>query len=127
MEPQGMYRTIVKNPLEQHLTEVIEPTWNFAGRLRDWQDHVLNAAVGFASEAGETLDIHKKMFYHTEGVDYSQKLIHELGDCCYYLTKLLQLHGLTLEEVLAANKEKLESRHPELQKVKERFSDGYIR
>lgn len=115
------------NPLEQHLHDVVNKTWNFAGRLRDFQDHAMNAAAGLAAEAGEVLDIHKKLFYHTEGVDYTDKLIHEFGDVCYYLAKLLEIHGLSLEEVLAANKEKLQSRHPELGLVNERFGTGYIK
>jgi NTP pyrophosphatase (non-canonical NTP hydrolase) len=54
-------------------------------------------------------------------------MMHELGDVAFYFAKVLELTGHTLEEVLQANKEKLESRHPELGKVAARFSDGYIK
>jgi NTP pyrophosphatase (non-canonical NTP hydrolase) len=117
----------LQHPLQQHLDNVVNKSWNFAGRCKTWEDHIMNAAVGLAAEAGETLDIHKKMLFHTEGVDYRDKLRHELGDVCFYLPKLIELHGFTLQEVLAANKTKLESRHPELGVVTERFKGEFIR
>lgn len=98
------------NPLEQHLVEVVDRTWNYAGRCESWQDHVLNAITGLGGEAGEIVDEHKKLFYHKEK-DRTENILNELGDLCYYLAKVLQLHGLTLEEVLAANKKKLFARY----------------
>lgn len=115
------------NPLDEHLHTVINVSWNFAHRIETYEGHLQNAVLGLVGEAGEVADIVKKMLYHTEGKDYTDKLKHELGDVCFYLAKTLELAGLTLEEVLAANKEKLESRHPELGKVTERFGSGYIR
>ena len=96
--------------LHEHLEKVVDRTWNFAGRLKTEQDHILNAVLGLGGEAGEIIDLHKKMFYHTPK-DRHQELIEETGDVCYYLAKLLDLYGLTLEEVLAANKKKLFERH----------------
>lgn len=98
------------NPLEQHLHEVVNVTWNYAGRLEDFKDHAMNAVAGLAGEAGEVLDEHKKLFYHTPK-DRLEGIKLELGDVCYYLAKVLELHGLSLEEVLAANKAKLFERH----------------
>lgn len=105
-------RTVVSysNPLEKHLDEVVDRTWNYAKRLESWQDHVLNAVAGLAGEAGEVLDEHKKLFFHTEK-DRTENIVNEIGDLCYYLAKTLQLHGLTLEECLEANRKKLFKRH----------------
>lgn len=114
------------NPLQVHLDTVVNTCWNYAGRISTFEEHLQNAVLGLVGESGEVADIVKKMLYHTEGVDYTEKLKHELGDVCFYLVKVLELSGLTLEEVLAANKEKLESRHPELGVVTERFGTGYI-
>lgn len=118
-----------KNPLDAHLEAVVNPCWNFAKRLTTWEDHVSNAVVGLAAEAGEVLDVHKKMFYHTPKPYkvFQDQIKQEMGDVCFYLAKLLELHGLTLEEVLAANAEKLQSRHPELGLVQTRFPEGYIK
>ena len=101
---------IYTNPLEQHLAEVVDLTWNIAGRCETWDDHVHNAVEGLASEAGEVLDAHKKLFWH-KPKDRREEIIEEIGDTCYYLAKLLQLHGLSLEECLANNKAKLFERH----------------
>ena len=114
------------NPLEQHLHEVVNPCWNYAGRIDSYEGHLQNAVLGLSGEVGEIADIVKKMLYHTSGKDYTEKMKHELGDVAFYLAKVLEITGFTLEEVLAANKEKLQSRHPELGVVSERFAPGYI-
>lgn len=101
----------MSNPLDNHLNEVVNKTWNYAGRLRDTQDEVMNAALGLVGEAGEVADTVKKMFFHLEAEGRRQELLMELGDVAYYYTKLLDLFGFTLEEVLEANKEKLFARH----------------
>lgn len=118
---------IYSNPLDEHLRTVVNVCWNYAGRIDSFDGHLQNAALGLVGEAGEVADIVKKMVYHTEGVDYTEKMKHELGDVCFYLAKMLELTGLTLEEVLAANRDKLSSRHPEMGKVTERFGPGYIK
>lgn len=99
-----------RNILEQHLEDVVNITWNAAGRCKTWEDHVWNAVSGLAAEAGEVLDVHKKMFFHKDK-DRKDELLNELGDVCFYLPKLIQLHGFTVEECLAANKAKLFERY----------------
>lgn len=115
--------------LQKHLNEVINPCWNYAGRCKTWQDEVQNAVLGLAGEAGETADQVKKMLYHSDkGIEFHrEKLTQELGDVMFYFLKFSELMGISLEEVVAANREKLQSRHPELGKVQERFADGYIK
>jgi len=117
------------NLLEEHLHSVVNKCWNYAKRLTSWDEHVANAVMGLGGEVGEIVDLHKKFFYHTEKPyeEFRQKLVHELGDLNFYQAKLMELHGITLEEVLEANRAKLESRHPELNKVTERFTAGYIK
>jgi NTP pyrophosphatase (non-canonical NTP hydrolase) len=109
--------------LQRHLEEVIGPTWNFSKRLVSPQDHFLNAVVGLAAEAGELLDEHKKIWFHTRRDLETQReaILSEHGDVLYYYLKSLDLHFLTVEEVLAYNRRKLASRHPELGEVSERF------
>lgn len=98
------------NALEKHLEEVIDLTWNHAKKCKTWDDHVTNAVLGLGGEAGEIVDLHKKMFFHKDK-DRHNELVNELGDLFYYLAKLLQLHGITMEECLAANKSKLFERY----------------
>ena len=96
--------------LERHKRDVVDQTWNFAGRLKSDQDHMLNAVMGLASEASEVLDEHKKLYFHSEK-DRRDLIFLELGDVCYYLAKVLDLYGWTLKEVLEGNKAKLFERH----------------
>ncbi len=117
------------NEFKKHLEEVINPCWNYAGRCDTHQDQVLNAVLGIGGEAGEIVDQAKKMFYHTEKPTefHRDKLVSELGDSFFYHIKFMDLMGITLDEVLLANRKKLQSRHPELGQVTERFGDGYIK
>lgn len=108
---------------QYHLNNVINPAWNFAGRCKSWTDEVMNAVLGLGGEAGEIVDQCKKMLYHTEKPFefHREKLVSELGDSLFYHIKFMELMGITVEEALANNKAKLESRHPELGKVTERY------
>lgn len=114
--------------LKRHLDEVINVSWNFAGRIANQEGHQQNALIGLASEAGETLDIGKKMWFHNYKSDehYREKLLSELGDVMYYWLKAVDVFGFTPQEVVAYNRRKLESRHPELGKVTERFGKEAI-
>jgi hypothetical protein len=113
----------------EHLEEVVNKSWNFAGRLDTPEKQLQNALVGLASEAGETLDIGKKQWFHSEKPEgfFREKYLSELGDVAYYWLKAVELLGFTQEEVLAYNKKKLESRHPELGVVTERFGPEAIK
>ena len=114
---------------ETHLKEVINPCWNYAGRIKDWEGEISNAVMGLGGEAGEIVDEVKKMLFHTPkpGEHFRNKLVNELGDSFFYHIKFMELMGITLEEVLEANRLKLQSRHPELGLVTERFGEGYIK
>ena len=115
--------------MRNHLKEVVNVTWNFAGRITTEQGHIQNAFMGLASEAGETLDNIKKMHFHSEKPVgfYREKILSELGDVAYYWLKCVDLMGFSIKEVLEYNRLKLASRHPELQQVKDRFPEGYIK
>lgn len=114
---------------QKHLDEVINPCWNFAGRCETKKDELLNTVLGLAGEAGETADQIKKMLYHNEKPYefHREKLVSELGDVFFYAIKFMELTGITLDEVIQNNRVKLQSRHPELGLVTERFGEGYIK
>jgi len=115
--------------LNKHYEEVVAPCWNYAKRCNTWNDHVNNAALGLAGEGGEVADQVKKMLYHTEKPleFHKQKVTQELGDVVFYMLKLMNILDISMDDVLTANREKLQSRHPELGQVVERFGEGYIR
>lgn len=76
---------------------------------------LLNAALGLAGEAGEYGDAIKKLAFHEhsitqETIVYSYK---ELGDICWYVALACTALGITFEDVLEKNIEKLKARYPE--------------
>ncbi len=69
-------------------------------------------SLGLTGEAGEVADMVKKFIGHGHPVD-SEKFEKELGDVLWYLAALCEWFNLTLEEVAAANIEKLRKRYPD--------------
>lgn len=113
--------------LYAHLDGVINRTWNFAGRCENHKDEVMNAALGLGGESGEVLDVLKKAYFHTDRGMPLDALTKELGDVLFYWLKMADLFKLNIEDIIDANREKLESRHPELGKVTERFGKDAIK
>ena len=68
-------------------------------------------ALGLCGEAGEVAELVKKFEGHgiTYGIDKMKK---ELGDVLFYLSRLADDHGLTLQEVADENITKLKARYP---------------
>lgn len=62
-------------------------------------------------EAGEAFEVVKKSVRDEVPLD-REKLVKELGDTLWYLAAICEINGLTLEEVAAANIEKLKARYP---------------
>ena len=77
-------------------------------------DHpIVYPTLGLVNEAGEVAGKIKKIFRDKGGVIAEadrQALKYELGDVLWYLTQICTELDLTLEEVAAANLEKLFSR-----------------
>ena len=78
-----------------------------AGQVTDLELSYL--CLGLASEAGEVAGLMKKELRDSPEFD-AGKWIGEIGDVLWYTTRLLDAFGLTLEEVLEANYNKLNSR-----------------
>lgn len=73
---------------------------------------VSNYAQGLAGEAGEVCDGLKKVVYHGHNLDVDD-LEKELGDIMHYVVGLATLNGISMENVLDKNIEKLRKRFPE--------------
>jgi len=72
--------------------------------------HQLHMAVGISGEAGELLDAVKKAAIYCKPIDL-QNVIEELGDLEFYMEGLRQGLGITRDQCLAANIEKLSKRY----------------
>lgn len=72
------------------------------------------AADGLSSEAGEFMEIKKKIMYQGKPFNEENKfhLYRELGDIAFYFANACMALGFDPEDVLKENIRKLESRYP---------------
>lgn len=78
----------------------------------DKKDVLINGVMGLCGESGEVIDIVKKHLAQGHELE-REALIDELGDVAWYLAETATALGVTLEEVLSRNIEKLCRRFPE--------------
>jgi NTP pyrophosphatase (non-canonical NTP hydrolase) len=65
--------------------------------------------LGLASEAGEVASLMKKEM--RDGKDYAKDVwLSEMADCLWYLTRLMDVYGFTLEDMMCYNIAKLNDR-----------------
>jgi NTP pyrophosphatase (non-canonical NTP hydrolase) len=77
----------------------------------------LHAALGVAGEAGELADCIKKEIIYGKPFD-RKNLVEELGDLRFYIQATMMLYGISEQEVLQENANKLSVRYKSL-----RYSD----
>ena len=75
------------------------------------KDVLINSVMGLCGEAGEAIDIVKKHLAQGHGLD-REALAKELGDVAWYLAEAATALDMELEDILAANIEKLRRRYP---------------
>lgn len=73
---------------------------------------LLNGLMGLNGESGECIDIMKKHIFQGHELD-REHLIEELGDVAWYLAVCCEGLGVSLEEVMKKNIDKLKTRYPE--------------
>ena len=85
-----------------------------AGAGRDGERRQIIAALGLAGEAGEFANMIKKISAHGHSIN-KDKLSEELGDILWYLSEGATACGLELNKIA----------HMNVQKLKERYPDGF--
>ena len=77
-------------------------------------ERLLTAGVGLNAEAGEFLEIVKKMVFQGKPWDETNRehLVIELGDVIWYAANACMALGISFEDVVARNVTKLEKRYP---------------
>ena len=77
-------------------------------------ERLLTAGVGLNAEAGEFLEIVKKMIFQGKpwSEDNREHLVIELGDVIWYAANACMALGISFEDVVARNVTKLEKRYP---------------
>jgi len=80
-------------------------------RLQDTGNiRLLHAAIGLCTETGEFQDALKKAIFYGKTLDRTN-LVEELGDIMWYVAIATDELGVTLEEVMDKNAEKLAARY----------------
>jgi NTP pyrophosphatase (non-canonical NTP hydrolase) len=75
------------------------------------ESELIHAALGLSGESGEVVDIIKKHVAYGKDLDRC-KLVLELGDLFHYMVRIMDLTGVTLDEVRDGNLAKLRARYP---------------
>ena len=75
------------------------------------KDMLVNAAMGLAGEAGECVDIVKKVRFQNHTLD-ADHLVEELGDVLWYIAEAATAIGCDLDYIMEINVEKLKRRYP---------------
>lgn len=82
--------------------------------MTDFKAELSHMVIGVSGEAGELLDAVKKHVFYNKPLDV-ENVIEELGDLEFYMEGLRQITGISREQTLIANMEKLEKRYPNFQ------------
>lgn len=97
----------------QMVDALAKPGAAIIAELSDVKAHQIHMAIGISGEAGELLDAVKKSAIYNKNLDVVN-VVEELGDLEFYMEGLRQSIGITREQCLNANKEKLSQRYHKL-------------
>lgn len=81
-------------------------------KLQTRGEEMLHGLIGLGGEAGECLDLYKKVLYHNHPMDYTH-LQKELGDVLWYVAVTAHAMDCDLEKIMQMNIEKLWARYPD--------------
>ncbi len=73
---------------------------------------LLHASLGMSGEAGEFLDAVKKKFIYNKEFD-TVNAKEELGDILWYVALAMRALGVSFEEIMQMNIDKLKLRYPD--------------
>ncbi len=77
------------------------------------REPMVDFALGLAGESGEVVDDIKKKYFHGRTID-PDHTIEELGDVMWYVANIATQLGVTLDEVIERNADKLRVRYPQM-------------
>lgn len=101
-QPKPTYQEMVKG--------LVKPGKLIASEMTAKDAHLMHMVIGVSGEAGELLDAVKKAVIYRKALD-RVNVVEELGDLEFYMEGLRQGLGITREECLKANMEKLSVRY----------------
>lgn len=90
-----------------------KPPENISKELTAAKADAIHMVMGIAGEAGELVDAIKKWTMYNKDLDIAN-VKEELGDLAFYMVGLMELFGISLEQVIAGNVAKLQKRYDSL-------------
>lgn len=72
----------------------------------------IHYTLGLVTETGELADVFKKNLAYKKPIDWIN-VQEEIGDFCWYLANFCRINDFDLEEILANNIKKLQTRYPD--------------
>lgn len=98
------------NEYSAMVAKLSKPGDQIKEELTGRQAHMLHMAVGISGEAGEILDAIKKHTIYQKSLDVAN-VVEELGDLEFFMEGLRAAIGVSRDEVLAKNMNKLSVRY----------------
>lgn len=83
---------------------------DIASTITPEQLNKIHCAIGVSGEAGELLDAIKKEVVYNRAIDRTN-IVEELGDLEFYMDGLRRAYGITRDETIQANMDKLAVRY----------------
>lgn len=93
------------------VTKLVKPGTEVLKTLTTNKCDLLHMAFGLSGEVGEAVDAIKKHVFYVQDID-RENIIEELGDIEFYMEGLRQALGVTRQQTLDANQDKLNDRYP---------------
>lgn len=95
---------------QELVSALVKSGETIAEEITGSEAHLIHMVIGVSGEAGELLDAVKKSVIYRKPLDM-KNMVEELGDLEFYMEGLRQGLGITREECLKANIEKLQVRY----------------
>lgn len=92
------------------VTALSKPGAVIVSELTPADAELIHMAMGVSGEAGELLDAIKKATIYRKPMDM-ENVIEELGDLEFFMERIRQMVGVTREQTIQANIEKLGKRY----------------
>lgn len=86
--------------------------YNARVNTKDSSISLAHAVLGISTESGELADAYKKFLIYGKSLDF-ENINEECGDLLWYICLALKAIGVSLEDCMEHNVEKLKIRYPE--------------
>lgn len=108
---------------KEYQEQILSAVLTLPDQLTPEQKTMIHACIGLTTEAGEVADILKRHLFYGEPL-IKEEILEEAGDTLWYLVLALSAVGLTLDQVMEANMEKLKIRYASGKRKRNEEAEG---